>query len=44
MARDGWFPGYTSPVASPLYMMEWAIGLLLFGFSIERFMRRIPYT
>jgi capsular polysaccharide transport system permease protein len=43
MLRDAWFVTYTSPIASPFYVMEWIIGLLLLGLSLERYQRRIPY-
>jgi len=43
MTRDGWFVQYTSPIASPGYVLEWIIGMLLLGLSLERFVRRIPY-
>jgi capsular polysaccharide transport system permease protein len=43
MIRDGWFVTYTSPVADPAYVMEWVLGLLLLGLSLERFQRRVPY-
>jgi capsular polysaccharide transport system permease protein len=44
MLREGWFGSYVSPIASPKYVLEWILCLLLLGFSIERFMRRIPYA
>lgn len=44
MIRDGWFITYTSPVADPAYVMEWLLGLFLFGLSLERFQRRVPYV
>lgn len=44
MMRDGWFVTYTSPVADPTYVMEWILGLWLFGLSLERFQRRVPYV
>ena len=44
MARDGWFAGYTSPIASPMYTLDCALGFLLLGLSVERFMRRVPYV
>jgi capsular polysaccharide transport system permease protein len=43
MIRDGWFVTYTSPIASPGYVMEWMLGLFLLGLSLERFVRRVPY-
>jgi len=43
MLRDGWFVTYTSPVASPAYVIEWILGLFLLGLSLERFQRRVPY-
>jgi capsular polysaccharide transport system permease protein len=43
MIRDAWFVTYTSPIASPAYVMEWILGLLLLGLSLERFVRRVPY-
>jgi capsular polysaccharide transport system permease protein len=44
MLRDAWFVTYTSPVASPAYVMEWILGLWLLGLSLERFQRRVPYV
>lgn len=44
MWREAWFGSYVSPVADPIYVAEWALGLLLLGLSMERFMRRIPYA
>ena len=44
MLRDGWFVTYTSPVADPVYVLEWILGLLLLGLSLERFQRRMPYA
>jgi capsular polysaccharide transport system permease protein len=44
MIRDAWFTAYTSPVASPLYVFYWLIGLLLLGLSLERYQRRMPYV
>ncbi len=44
MVRDGWFATYTSPIASPSYVMLWILGLLLLGLSLERFERRVPYV
>ena len=44
MMREGWFSTYTSPIASPAYVAEWILGLLLLGLSLERFQRRIPYV
>jgi capsular polysaccharide transport system permease protein len=44
LARDGWFEGFTSPIANPMFMLECALGCLLFGLSVERFMRRVPYV
>ena len=44
MIRDAWFTVYTSPVASPLYVFSWLIGLLLLGLSLERYQRRMPYV
>jgi len=44
MVRDGWFVTYTSPIASPAYVMEWMLGLMLLGLSLERFVRRMPYV
>lgn len=43
MIRDGWFTTYTSPVSDPTYVLEWLLGLLLLGLSLERFQRRVPY-
>jgi capsular polysaccharide transport system permease protein len=42
MTRDGWFESYVSPIASPSFVAECALGLLLLGLLIERYMRRIP--
>jgi capsular polysaccharide transport system permease protein len=44
MARDAWFESYVSPIASPLYILECTVGLLLLGLSVERYMRRIPFA
>jgi capsular polysaccharide transport system permease protein len=44
LIRDAWFESYVSPIASPAYVLECALGLLLFGLAIERFQRRIPST
>jgi ABC-type polysaccharide/polyol phosphate export permease len=44
MTRDGWFQGYVSPIANPLYIGECILGMLLLGLSIERFMRRVPFA
>lgn len=44
LARDGWFEGYTSPIASPMYLVNCALAVLLLGLSVERFMRRVPYV
>lgn len=44
MTRDAWFESYVSPVASPLFVGECMLGLLLIGLSLERFMRRVPYV
>ncbi len=43
MIRDGWFVQYTSPIASPGFVLEWILGMLLLGLSLERFVRRIPF-
>ncbi len=43
MIRDGWFTTYTSPVADPIYVLKWILGLTLLGLSLERFQRRMPY-
>jgi capsular polysaccharide transport system permease protein len=43
MSRDAWFESYVSPIASPLFVAECMLGLLLLGLSMERFMRRVPY-
>jgi capsular polysaccharide transport system permease protein len=43
MIRDGWFVTYTSPIASPAYVLEWILGMLLLGLSLERFVRRMPF-
>jgi capsular polysaccharide transport system permease protein len=43
LMRDGWFESYVSPIASPGLVLEWLLGLLLLGLSVERFMRRVPY-
>jgi capsular polysaccharide transport system permease protein len=44
MLRDAWFVTYTSPVADPMYVLEWLIGLLLLGLSLERYQRRLPHV
>jgi capsular polysaccharide transport system permease protein len=44
MLREAWFATYVSPIADPMYVAAWILGLLLFGLSIEKFMRRIPYA
>ena len=44
MTRDGWFEGYVSPIANPLYIGECILGMMLLGLSIERFMRRVPFA
>jgi capsular polysaccharide transport system permease protein len=44
MIREGWFSTYTSPIASPLYVAECTLVVLLLGLSLERFMRRVPYA
>jgi capsular polysaccharide transport system permease protein len=44
LVRDAWFESYVSPIASPAYVLEFALGLLLFGLAIERFKSRIPST
>jgi capsular polysaccharide transport system permease protein len=42
--RDAWFESYVSPIASPMFILECALGLVLLGLSVERYMRRIPYA
>lgn len=42
--RDSWFASYTSPIADAGYVAECTLGLLVLGLSLERFMRRVPYT
>jgi capsular polysaccharide transport system permease protein len=42
--RDSWFASYTSPVADAGFVAECTLGLLVLGLSLERFMRRVPYT
>jgi capsular polysaccharide transport system permease protein len=44
MLHDAWFVTYTSPVADPAYVLEWLIGLLLLGLSLERYQRRLPHV
>ena len=44
LLRDGWFVTYTSPIADPGYVLKWMLGLWLFGLSLERFQRRVPYV
>src|ERR1043165_3693421 len=44
LMREGWFSTYTSPVASPLFVAQCTIVILLLGLSLERFMRRVPYV
>jgi capsular polysaccharide transport system permease protein len=40
--RDAWFESYVSPIASPTFVAECALVLLLLGLSVERYMRRFP--
>jgi capsular polysaccharide transport system permease protein len=42
LVRDAWFESYVSPIASPMFVVECAVGLLLLGLSVVRYMRRIP--
>jgi capsular polysaccharide transport system permease protein len=42
IVRDAWFESYVSPIASPRFVIECLIGILLLGLSVERFMRRVP--
>jgi capsular polysaccharide transport system permease protein len=42
LMRQYWFTTYTSPVASPLYIVECLGGMALFGLLLERFIRRVP--
>ena len=42
LMRECWFTTYTSPVASPLYIVECLGGMTLFGLLLERFIRRVP--
>jgi capsular polysaccharide transport system permease protein len=42
ITRDAWFESYVSPIASPVYVVLCAVGLLLLGLSVERVMRRVP--
>lgn len=44
LIRADWFESYVSPIASPIYVGECILAMLLLGLSIERFMRRIPYA
>jgi capsular polysaccharide transport system permease protein len=44
LVRDSWFESYVSPIASPMFIVECAVGMLLLGLSVERYMRRIPLT
>lgn len=40
IVRDGWFPSFESPHASPGYVGLWIVGLLFFGLTLERVVRR----
>ena len=42
LMRTYWFVTYTSPIASPAFIVECIAGLMLFGLSLERFIRRVP--
>lgn len=43
LLRQYWFASYVSPVASPMFIAEWVLGLLAFGLLCERYSReRIP--
>lgn len=42
--RDAWFESYVSPIASPIFVIECMLGLLLLGLSVERYMRRVPFA
>ncbi len=44
MLHEAWFVTYTSPVADPVYVLEWLVGLLLLGLSLERYQRRLPHV
>lgn len=40
LCRAGWFPRYEDTHASPIYVLSWAMGLLLFGLMLEVYVRR----
>lgn len=40
MMREGWFRGYVSPVANPIYVLACIAGLLSIGMPLERLTRR----
>ena len=41
--RQYWFMSYNSPIASPMFVVECTLVILLLGLSLEKFMRRVPY-
>jgi capsular polysaccharide transport system permease protein len=42
LMRTYWFQNYNTPIGSPTYVVLWLMGLVLFGLSLERFIRRVP--
>lgn len=44
LIRDAWFESYVSPIASPAYVAECALALLLLGLAVQRYMRQVPYA
>jgi capsular polysaccharide transport system permease protein len=40
LVRDGWFPEYASPRASPFYALCFGLGFLVVGLLLERVVRR----
>jgi len=40
LVRDGWFPSYTAPHASPGYVAGFVLGFALLGLLLERAVRR----
>jgi capsular polysaccharide transport system permease protein len=42
LLRSAWFPVYVSPVGSPIYVAEMAIGLIALGLIVERLAHHRP--
>lgn len=41
LTRADWFATYNSPIASPAFVVECMAGMVLFGLSLERIIRRV---